>query len=82
MRKFKTWEEVEKELNLTEEEEEEIKREMKLMEKRIQARKKSISDDDYNEYIEDALDEAEKEAENPNTKYLSNQEVFGKERKN
>ncbi len=38
---------------------------------------KLISDLEYNEYIENALDEAEKEAENPNTKYLTHEEVFG-----
>ena len=43
---------------------------------------KLISDAEYNEYIENALDEAEKEAENPDTKYLSNEEVFGKIRMN
>ena len=43
---------------------------------------KLISDAEYNEYIENALDEAEKEAENPDTKYLSNEEVFGKIRRN
>lgn len=31
---------------------------------------------EYNEYIENALDEADREAENPNTKYLSHEEVF------
>lgn len=40
MRKFRTWEEVKKELNFTEEEEKEIKREMELMEKTMKARKK------------------------------------------
>lgn len=35
----------------------------------------------YNEYIENALDEADKEAENPNTKYLTFDEVFEKIRR-
>lgn len=39
MRKFKTWEEVEKELDFTPEEEAEIKLEMELIEATIQARK-------------------------------------------
>ena len=30
----------------------------------------------YNEYIEKALDEAEKELENPNTKFLTHEEIF------
>ncbi len=38
---------------------------------------KLISDLEYNEYIENALDEADKEAEAPNTKYLTHEEVFG-----
>ena len=39
MRKFRTWEEVEKELDFTPEEEAEIKLEMELIEATIQARK-------------------------------------------
>lgn len=35
----------------------------------------------YNEYIENALDEADKQAEDPNTKYLTHEEVFGKLRR-
>ncbi len=35
----------------------------------------------YNEYIENALDEADKEAEDPNTKYLTFDEVFEKLRR-
>lgn len=42
---------------------------------------KLMSDVEYNEYIENALDEADKEAENPNTKYLTNEEVFEKIRR-
>ena len=38
---------------------------------------KLMSDLEYNEYIENALDEADKEAENPNTKYYTHEEVFG-----
>ncbi len=38
---------------------------------------KLMSDLEYNEYIENALDEADKEAENPNTKYFTHEEVFG-----
>lgn len=37
---------------------------------------KLLKDLEYNEYIENALDEADREAENPNTKYLSHEEVF------
>ena len=36
-----------------------------------------IKNADYNEYIESALDEADEEANNPNTKYLTHDEVFG-----
>lgn len=32
----------------------------------------------YNEYIEKALDEAEKELENPNTVFLTHKEIFKK----
>lgn len=35
----------------------------------------------YNEYIENALDEADKEAENPNTKYYTHKELFNKIRR-
>lgn len=36
---------------------------------------KLISDLEYNEYIENALDEADKEAENPNAKYYTHEEM-------
>lgn len=42
MRKFRTWEEVKKELNFTPQEEAEIKLKMELIEAIIQARKKLI----------------------------------------
>ena len=42
---------------------------------------KLISDREYDDYIENALDEADREAEDPNTKYLSHEEVFGKIRR-
>ena len=42
---------------------------------------KLMSDAEYNEYIENALDEADIEAENPNTKYYTHEEVFGKIRR-
>lgn len=35
---------------------------------------KLMGDKEYGEYIEDALDEADKEAEDPNTKYYSHEE--------
>ena len=35
---------------------------------------KLINDKEYEEYIENALDKADKEAENPNTKYYSHEE--------
>ena len=44
----------------------------------IEKYSKLMSDAEYNEYIENALDEADKEADDPNTKYLSHEEVFGK----
>ena len=37
---------------------------------------KLMSDLEYNEYIENALDEADREAEDPDTKYLTHEEVF------
>ena len=42
---------------------------------------KLIKDAKYNEYVEKALDEADKEAEDPNTKYLSHEEIFDKLRR-
>ena len=37
---------------------------------------KLMSNLEYNEYIENALDEADKEAENPNTKYYTHEEMI------
>ena len=37
-----------------------------------------MNEAEYNEYIENALDEADREAENPNTKYYTHEEVFRK----
>lgn len=42
---------------------------------------KLMSDAEYTEYIENALDEADREAENPNAKYLTHEEVFEKIRR-
>lgn len=42
---------------------------------------KIMSDIEYDEYVENALDEAEKELDNPNTKYLTHEEVFSKARR-
>ena len=39
---------------------------------------KLINETEYDEYIEKALDEAEKQAEDPNTKYLSHEEIFSR----
>lgn len=39
------------------------------------------NDAKYNAYIEKALDEAEKDLDNPNTKYLTHEEVFSKARR-
>ncbi len=36
---------------------------------------KLISDREYDDYIENALDEADKEAEDPNTKYYTHEEM-------
>ena len=36
---------------------------------------KLMSDAEYNEYVENALDEADREAEDPNTKYYTHEEV-------
>ena len=38
---------------------------------------KLISDLEYDEYVENELDKADKEAEDPNTKYYTHEEVFG-----
>ena len=43
---------------------------------------KLLKDAAYNAYIEKALDEADKEAENPDTKYLTHDEIFNKLRRN
>lgn len=42
---------------------------------------KLLNNIEYNEYIEKALDEADEEAENPNTKKLTHKEVFDKIRR-
>lgn len=42
----------------------------------LQKYSKLISDVEYNEYIESALDEADAVAEDKNTKYLTHKEVF------
>ena len=42
---------------------------------------KLMSVAEYNEYIENALDEADREAEDPNTKHYTHEEVFGKIRR-
>lgn len=38
---------------------------------------KLMSDLEYREYVENALDEADREAEDPNTRYYTHEEVFG-----
>lgn len=43
---------------------------------------KLLKDAAYNAYIEKALDEADKEAEDPDTKYLTHAEIFNKLRRN
>ncbi len=48
----------------------------------LQKYEELISGKEYSEYIENALDEAEKEAENENTKYLTHEEVFDTLRRN
>ncbi len=47
----------------------------------IQKYEKLMTEAEYNQYIENALDEAEEEAENPNAKYYTAEEVFGKVRR-
>ena len=42
---------------------------------------KLLKDAEYKEYIEKALDQAEKDLDNPNTKYLTHEEVFSKARR-
>lgn len=39
---------------------------------------KSVLNEEYEKYIEKALDEAEKELENPDTVFLTHEEVFEK----
>lgn len=43
----------------------------------LQKYSKLISDVEYNEYIEGALDEADAVAEDKDTQYLTHEEVFG-----
>ena len=43
---------------------------------------KLLLNEEYRKSIEKALDEADKEAENPNTKYLTHEEIFNKLRRN
>ena len=42
---------------------------------------KLLKDAEYTQYIENALEEAERELENPNTKFLTHEEVFTKARR-
>lgn len=37
-----------------------------------------MSDAEYNQYVENALDEADRESENPNTKYYTHEELISK----
>ena len=37
---------------------------------------------EYNKYVENALDEADKEADNPKTQYYTHEEIFNKIRRN
>ena len=37
---------------------------------------KLMTDAEYDEYVEKALDEAEKQLNDPNTKYLTHEEIF------
>lgn len=39
---------------------------------------KLMSEVEYNQYVENALDEADREAENPSTKYYTHEELFSK----
>jgi len=43
---------------------------------------KLLDEAEYNAYVEKALDEADEEDGNPNTKYLTSEEVFSKLRRN
>lgn len=47
----------------------------------IQKYERLMTEAEYNQYIENALDEAEEEAENPNTKYYTADEVFDEMRR-
>ena len=38
---------------------------------------KLMTDLEYREYVENALDEADREAEDPNNRYYTHEEVFG-----
>ena len=42
---------------------------------------KLISDSEYNQYVENALDEADRESENPNAKYYTQEELIQKIRR-
>ena len=37
-----------------------------------------VNDSEYNKYIESSLDEADIEANNPNTRYYTHEEIFSK----
>ena len=47
----------------------------------IEKYSKLISDSEYNQYVEKALDEADLVAENNNAKYYSSQEIFSETEK-
>lgn len=48
----------------------------------IEKYSKLISDVEYNEYVENALDEADRESESKNTKYYTPEELVSKIRSN
>lgn len=47
----------------------------------IQKYERLMTEAEYNQYVENALDEAEEEAENPNTKYYTADKVFDEMRR-
>lgn len=47
----------------------------------IQKYEKLMTEAEYNQYVENALDEAEEEAKNPNARYYTADEVFGEMRR-
>lgn len=69
-----------RELSLTEEERKKEKEESISFDQVLEEAGLELNDIQYDEYIENSLDEADNESENPNTKYYTQEELIAKVR--